>query len=487
MRRHLAPMCRTPMFKQVDALPGSQHHAPGVHRDRKLGLGQYGTNVRRHVIRAFQRMAVNRVIFRHESGKETRQIALNIRVGVFLHDQTGRGMPHKQGQQAILYAARRQPAGYFRGEVVQALAAGGNFEGVVQLSHAGILSRRIIAPMKSLQLLLTLPAPLEQILATARQAAPSLIKLLQRGQAATHEASLAGTLCQAFGIKPQQDWPLAPICADAEGLSTNDNGYWLRLDPVHLEVVMGGLLLRPPGSLQLSLPEAHALIADINLHWREAGLEIQALGSTRWYLHLPAAPNLRTTPLDQMDGEYLTPHLPRGADARYYLKLINEVQMLMHAHPVNLARENEGRPAVNGLWLWGGGNLADSIVERNAKTTLDLVAGNDFELRALARHAGCAFSAPPKKLSEMHATGRALVALTPFDGSMYGDIAAHLAQLEQDWFHPLLQQLTWGRIRQVRLDLIGQQAVTLTPGQVWRFWQKNTLSAVPSPDTSAPR
>ena len=88
--------------------------------------------------------------------------------------------------------------------------------------------------MKSLQLLLTLPAPLEQMLATTRQAAPSLIKLLQRGQAARHEASLAGTLCQAFGIKLQQDWPLAPICADAEGLSTNDDGYWLRLDPVHL-------------------------------------------------------------------------------------------------------------------------------------------------------------------------------------------------------------------------------------------------------------
>jgi len=340
--------------------------------------------------------------------------------------------------------------------------------------------------MKSLQLLLPLPAPLEQMLATVRQAAPSLIKLLHRGQAATHATSLAGTLCQAFGINQQQDWPLAPICALAEGFNTDD-GYWLRLDPVHLEVVMGGLLLRPPSSLQLSLPEARALIADINLHWCDIGLAVQALSPTRWYLQLPAAPDLHTTPLDQMDGEYLTPHLPRGADARHYLKLINEVQMLMHAHPVNLARENEGRPAVNGLWLWGGGNLADSKVERNAKTKLDRVAGNDFELHALARHTGCEFSAPPKKLSEMHATGRALVALTPFDGGLYGDIAAHLAQLEEDWFHPLLRQLTWGRIRQVRLDLIGQQAVTLTPGQVWRFWRKNMLSAARSPDTSAPQ
>jgi hypothetical protein len=172
-----------------------------------------------------------------------------------------------------------------------------------------------------------------------------------------------------------------------------------------------------------------------------------------------------------MHGEYLTPHLPRGADARHYLKLINEVQMLMHSHPVNLARESDGRLAVNGLWLWGGGTLPAGKVGRNAEAALDLIAGDGFELQSLARLAGHKLTAPPKALANLNSSGRVLVALTPPNGDWDVDVKAHLAQLEQNWFQPLLQRLTWGRIRQFRLDLLGQRAVSLTPGQAWQVWR----------------
>ena len=331
--------------------------------------------------------------------------------------------------------------------------------------------------MKYLHLILSLPGSPEQSLKTAARVAPSLLSLLQRGRPAAQEPSLAGTLCQAFGIKRQQDWPLAAICAMADGM--NGHGYWLRIDPVYLEAVMGGLLLRSPDSLQLSLPEARELITDINLHWQRDGLKIEVANDmdndpatpTRWYLHLPEAPNLHTTPLDQMHGEYLTPHLPRGADARHFLKLINEVQMLMHSHPVNVKRENEGRLAVNGLWLWGGGTLSDGHHGRNEQTTFDQVAADCFEARALALHTGSLFTAPPRALGDLNENGRALVVLSPPDAAWDGDIEAHLAQLEHDWFHPALQHVSRGRIRKLRLDLLGQQAVTLTPLQAWRFWR----------------
>ena len=38
--------------------------------------------------------------------------------------------------------------------------------------------------------------------------------------------------------------------------------------------------------------------------------------------------------------------------------LLNEAQMVLHAHPVNEAREARGEPAVNSLWLWGAGRAA---------------------------------------------------------------------------------------------------------------------------------
>lgn len=318
--------------------------------------------------------------------------------------------------------------------------------------------------MKSLQLLIALPAHLDPTQESIRQAAPSLFKLLNRGSALQQETSLTGSLCQAFGIKQQQDWPLAPICALSDELNAASD-YWLRLDPAHFEVVMGGLLLRPSGNLRLTMTEARALIADINLHWQSEGWEIQAASPTRWYLRLPETPNLRTTPLDRMNGEYLTPNLPRGADARFFLKRINEVQMLMHSHPVNLARENEGRPVVNGLWLWGGGNLPE------CKTTFDLCAGDTFEMQALAFTADCPYTAQPRTLSTLNACNHALVALTQPSRDWEGSIASHLAHLEENWLAPLLRQLTWGRIRQVRIDLIDHRSVNLTPSRTWRFWR----------------
>ncbi len=322
--------------------------------------------------------------------------------------------------------------------------------------------------MKSLHLLLALPARPDQILQCARHAAPSLIKILQRGQPAADEPSLAGTLCQACGIKQHQDWPLAPICAAADDIHSAVGappGYWLRLDPVHLEVVMGGLILRPPTSLQLSLDEVHRLIHDINLHWQQEGMQIQANHPTRWYLCLPERPNLHTTPIDQMGGEYLTPHLPRGTDARLFMQRINEVQMLLHSHPVNMARENAGRPPVNGLWAWGGGFLP------KLSSKFDLFAADIFELQALAQQARKPFMPTPKTITELPACQHALVALTQPEAEWDGDLTNRLTQLEENWFQPLLRQMTWGRIRQMQLNLIGHQAVTLSPAMAWRFWR----------------
>jgi hypothetical protein len=319
--------------------------------------------------------------------------------------------------------------------------------------------------MNSLHLLLALPARPDQLLDHARQVAPSLIKLLRRGAPTPPASGITEAISQACGIERQQDWPLASLCAAADGLPVSAEDYWLRLDPVHLEVVMGGLILRPSASLRLSQQEADALITAINQHWQPDDLHIQAVSPTRWYLRLPQAPNLRTTPLDQMGGEYLTPNLPRGADARLFLQRINEIQMLMHSHPLNLARDNEGRPPVNGLWLWGGGILPAATAK------FDLIAADDFAARAMALHVGTPSCPQPRSWAELKPGNRALVVLTQPEAEASGDLVARLAQLERDWFQPLLHQLFLGRIRQLRLDLIGHQAALLTPARAWRFWR----------------
>lgn len=275
-------------------------------------------------------------------------------------------------------------------------------------------------------------------------------------------SSLSVLCCQALGVARQQDWPIAPLTARADGLDPG-GAYWLRLDPAHLEVGMGGLMLRPAIALGLSADEAAALATSLG----KLGLDLHAPTPTRWYLRLPEPPALITTPLDQVVGEYLTAHLPQGGDANRLMARVNEAQMVLHDHPVNLARDARGLAPVNGLWLWGGG-----VLPTLAPTALR-VATDDGEVQALARAMAVDTRPGPANLAEPRKAGGSdwFVALAPNDA----DVGLHdyLARLERDWFQPLLASLRFGAVRRLRLHLLARpaQAVTLDSLAAWRFWR----------------
>ena len=65
--------------------------------------------------------------------------------------------------------------------------------------------------------------------------------------------------------------------------------------------------------------------------------------------------------------------------------LLNEIQVLLHQHPLNAARRARGLTPVNSLWLWGGGRLPAVSTSK-----LHGVIGDDLLLRALAARAGLA-------------------------------------------------------------------------------------------------
>ena len=54
--------------------------------------------------------------------------------------------------------------------------------------------------------------------------------------------------------------------------------------------------------------------------------------------------------------------LPRGRDAGALRRLMTEMQMLLHEHPVNTQRQARGLPAINAIWIHGEGILSDVTV-----------------------------------------------------------------------------------------------------------------------------
>lgn len=290
-------------------------------------------------------------------------------------------------------------------------------------------------------------------------ALPTLDKLLRRGRPLPTPACLSEACCQALGIARQEDWPIAPFTARAAGLDVGQD-YWLRLDPVHLDVGMQGLFLR--AGLALDETEVDTLCALVSPLLAPHGLE--ALPGPGGVLHVrcPSKARLATTPLDQVDGRQPTRFLPSGEDAPLWSRLLHEVQMVLHEHPFNLARLSAGTPPVNSLWPWGGGHF----VPPNAG--LDGV-WTDLDLpRQLAKALGLPTQPCPAGLDQVLAIrgSRGLVVVDTAEQ----DECTLLPAWERDWFRPLFTRLRLGRLGSTCLTLPGAEARFLSPLDAWRLW-----------------
>ena len=307
---------------------------------------------------------------------------------------------------------------------------------------------------------------------------PALTRLLARGRCASFDAvGMEAWLCQAFEIERRNDWPVAPLTLMIDGGDPGD-AYWLRCDPVHLHMRRNQLILAAGGALTPSPQESAALIATLNGHFATDGLSFLACGPQRWYLRVERRPSISTHALHDVIGRDIECCLPSGPDSPRWHALINEIQMLLHAHPVNQAREARGEPAVNSIWLWGGG-VKPTVQGRHFTE----VWASDALARALATFGQVPVhplpaNAVPLLAPEPGAPGRHLVVMPQLrDAVQYGDIAqwrATLSMLERDWFSPLHEALRRRRLSGLTLIAPGARRCLrcdITGGDLWKFWR----------------
>lgn len=300
---------------------------------------------------------------------------------------------------------------------------------------------------------------------------PALQTLLARGsRSPVPDAGVEAAVCEALGIARQQDWPVAPVALAVDGGDAG-SAYWLRADPVHLRVMRDRVVLTDPRELRVSQDEADALAAAIGRHFGES-LSPLPRAPQRWYLRLAHTPELTTTPLSLAVGRDIDPLLPQGRDGRQFRAQLNELQMLLHAHPVNEARAARGDPAVNALWLWGGGGRP------TAEPTPVALWANDVEVRALGEFCRITTYPLPPRLEPalLRAPGTVVLldALTP--SGQYGDAYGWrhaLLRLEADWFAPLLasRRLAGGSDFRI-VDPVSGKALALRKGDAWKIWRR---------------
>jgi len=287
-----------------------------------------------------------------------------------------------------------------------------------------------------------------------KQRCAALETLFARSQAQP-SADGNAVLAKVFG--QPAGFGVAPFMRLAD-TGERDAGFYFRADPVHLAPDRDQLVMLPLSVLQVQREEARALAETFHRTFEAEGYRLETPYPERWYLRVPAPLPCLTHEPAQLAGGPVFEFMPQGAGGQRLRQLMNEVQMLFYEHPVNLAREAAGRPVINSLWPWGGGQLPETPI-----TGPDRILTDNPLIAGLARFAGSELSAWTGKLDIPLESEKQWIAI-----DCTTDFA--LTQLEERLALPLLRALRYGWVGELLIYPGNQRCYRITRASLRQFW-----------------
>jgi hypothetical protein len=248
--------------------------------------------------------------------------------------------------------------------------------------------------------------------------------------------------------------------------------YWFAT-PVHYFAGLDSLRLHPAGLLTLATEAQAALVQDFSRVFGDAPWRLHSIGARELLLSGEPLDASGEDPARYLGGDPAD-GLPHGAQAATLRRLSVEMEMWLHEHAVNLARQGRGELVVSGLWLWGALPLASGA----ASPAVQLVRpdsarlyGADCHIEALWRLAG---GAPSQPLPEAFDSGTASAMQTQL--VLYPLIAQQSdsnrwQQLEQHWLAPALVALREGKLSAIHL-LANRCGFHMRRLHLARFWRR---------------
>ncbi len=274
---------------------------------------------------------------------------------------------------------------------------------------------------------------------------------------------------------------------------------WLAT-PVHLIAGLASVHLDARGLLQVDLDSRRALAQDFNTVFADSGFRLEALSSAGFLILGPRLNEADTVEPARILGSSVTEVLPEASTAPTLRRLVAEIEMWLHSHPVNAERARRRRLPVTALWLWGGGGAREGIalsvepplgsdmtdtvpasVVRGAAlaatgTPVPGVAfGSDPYLHGLWRMSGSNVRAMPDHFDEAlgHTSRRAVFVLElsqSFDEHRDWSIRDALADLDRRWVASALHALRRRDIGRVTV-VANDHRLTLGSRDPWKLWR----------------
>ncbi len=286
--------------------------------------------------------------------------------------------------------------------------------------------------------------------------ADSLARFCASAPLQRHMIPLHGFLLKSFAVEQQQDWPTGPLAALAQEIDSQSE-YFFLAHLVHLDLRTDYFSLQ--ALPDVSTEHSDAVIDSLNMHFQDRGLHFAPTSVPNVMLMSSSSlPLIHTHHIAQVWGKDVRAYLPDGEDALHWRMMLNEMQMLLHEHPVNAQREENRQQPINSVWIEGGGRLPNRSMRQNTV----LMSQQDV-VRGLARLSAC------EHLDLVHS-----FADLEYHDHLVIFMQAH-KQIEQLWFEPLLEALRGATVKKLNLHFaVAEYTFTLSlrPFDVWKVWRR---------------
>ncbi len=315
--------------------------------------------------------------------------------------------------------------------------------------------------------------------AGASTAMPALEHIARFAHQRVPQADWRAWAARRLGLAHYADLPPASIAA--AGRPAPGETVWFA-SPLHLIAGVGRLHLQRSGRLRLAPETLARLAADFNSTFAGSGFALAPLASGEFLLGAPSGLSASTCDPARVPQAGLLEALPLGEGAAALRRLGTEIEMWLHAHPLNEMRARHGEPRLSQLWIWGGGQAAAGAGEPPSATPQPrgeagdaamrtAVYGSDPYLAGLACLGGlaCAPLPPSPPLARAALESPALLALEIAEALRREpgwDLAEALAALDRGWIAAGLEALRSGSIERLTL---------LANDRLWRLARADRL------------
>jgi hypothetical protein len=209
----------------------------------------------------------------------------------------------------------------------------------------------------------------------------------------THTADVCWTLTEQ---RLPSDLGFAPLLAAHAGIAQAHNDVfeksparWMRLTPVYWAAARDHVNLHEIGGDDVDFNDWAQIVQTITPWLTELGWTV-FVQKREAFIRVEAGFDYHAPSLALAQSDILERFLPQGADLKHWQRLLTELQMLLHSHPVNAARAQRGAPPINSFWLdqsASASHIAPELLSQTQLFTPEIpVMDYDISLAQLAQY-----------------------------------------------------------------------------------------------------